>query len=297
MNDDAFGFVAEAWPVDTGVGSASPVRGENGGSIEPGPIAGLARLIERHVLPRVALAQTARRAARPSRPSRTLPDPGVEFAEGADVASFARLVLTYDASAARAFVESRRRAGAGLEDLYLELLAPVARYLGELWEADAADFTEVTLALGCLHQVLRELSPEFQRGAIDTCALRRILLVPAPGDQHTFGLSMVAEFFRRDGWDVSGGPACSEALARSVQESSFDVVGFSLSVERWVDPLTRCISAIRRQSRNRLIGVIVGGPLIVSRPDLVTRLGADVAAGGRDAPGAAFALVSRLRRD
>ena len=34
---------------------------------------------------------------------------------------------------------------------------------------------------------------------------RRILLTAVPGEQHSFGLYMVAEFFRRAGWDVVDG--------------------------------------------------------------------------------------------
>ena len=54
------------------------------------------------------------------------------------------------------------RRGASVETLYLDLLAPTARHLGDLWDADVCDFTEVTVGLGRLQQVLHELSPAFQ---------------------------------------------------------------------------------------------------------------------------------------
>ena len=60
---------------------------------------------------------------------------------------------------------------------------------------------------------------------------RRVLLLPGPGEQHTFGLSMVAEFFRRSGWEVVGGTG-PESLdpVRAVRDEWFDVVGISVGV-------------------------------------------------------------------
>ena len=46
-----------------------------------------------------------------------------------------------------------RAYGMPVETLYLDLLAPAARHLGELWCADACDFASVTLALGRLQEV------------------------------------------------------------------------------------------------------------------------------------------------
>ncbi len=122
-----------------------------------------------------------------------------------------------------------RLKGIAVETIYLELLAPVARHLGSLWEQDLCDFTEVTIGLGRLHQVLRELSPGFSQSVGHAGNGRRILLLPSPGEQHTFGLVMVSEFFRHAGWDVAGGPWEAGAdPVTMVKREWFDVVGFSL---------------------------------------------------------------------
>ena len=36
------------------------------------------------------------------------------------------------------------------------------------------------------------------------------MLVPAPGEQHTFGLRVVEEFLLRDGWEVRSNLRASE---------------------------------------------------------------------------------------
>ena len=82
-----------------------------------------------------------------------------------EVSAFAAIALNSDAVVATAHVETLRAKGLGLECIYLELLAPAARHLGELWEADLCDFTQVTLGLWRLQQVMYDLSPAFQNGA------------------------------------------------------------------------------------------------------------------------------------
>ncbi len=67
--------------------------------------------------------------------------------------------------------------------------------LGYLWEEDHCSIIDVTLGVGRLQQVLRELSPEFQqyRGLPDM--RRRALLLPVPGEQHTFETQRADGFF------------------------------------------------------------------------------------------------------
>ena len=182
---------------------------------------------------------------------------------------------------------SRRCGSAGLpiETLYLDLLAPTARHLGDLWEADVCDFTQVTIGLGRLQQVLHELSHAFQSEMAAAASLgRRVLLIPVPGEQHSFGLFMVAEFFRRAGWDVCGTEVDTrQDLVRTMRDQSFAVVGLSASCGTRLDALAASIRAARRASRNRGVGVMVGGPLFVGHPELVAHVGADATAldGGR----------------
>ena len=118
---------------------------------------------------------------------------------GEDVDELTRLVLAQDCAAAMDWCRDRVNDGVSVASVYLELLAPVARRLGEMWVNDECGFTDVTIGLCRLHQVLRDLGPSFRdtrRGAVQG---RRALLLPAPGEQHMFGAVMVAEFFRRTG--------------------------------------------------------------------------------------------------
>jgi methanogenic corrinoid protein MtbC1 len=216
-----------------------------------------------------------------------------------DVAELAGLVLSRDAQVVRAFVERMHARGTPVETLYLDLLAPTARRLGDLWCEDACDFGDVTVGLGRLQQVLHELSSAFRSDLPTPEHGRRVLLVPVPGEQHSFGLYMVGEFFRRAGWDVWGEPRVDSGadLVQLVRSQWFAVVGLSLASETRVDALASGIRALRRASRNRAIGVLVGGPLFVAHPELVARVGADATAiDGGQAPLQAQNLLALLAR-
>ena len=230
----------------------------------------LARTIELEVVPRLVLAQ--RGASVPPPSDRDHPTT-------AQVREFARLSLGRDPSPVATFVETLRDQGMPIETLYLELLAPAARHLGELWTDDLCSFSEVTLGLMRLQQVMRALSPAFlsecASGHRDHCAL----LTPVPGEQHSFGLFMVAEFLYRAGWQIWSGPLASlDELIAAVDAQWFAVAGLSVSSDAKLDTLVAAIRAIRRASCNPGIGVMVGGQIFSEHPEIARKIGADATA-------------------
>lgn len=117
----------------------------------------LARTIEAEIIPRLMLAHGG---ADPSAAQVTCE---MRAPSSPEVVEFANLVLAQDARVARTWVEAVRARGASPETIFLELLAPAARRLGELWEADLCDFTQVTLGLWRIQQVVHELGRAFAR--------------------------------------------------------------------------------------------------------------------------------------
>jgi MerR family transcriptional regulator, light-induced transcriptional regulator len=260
--------------------------------------ASLSRIIESQIIPRLMLAHRAAQGVSP------LPPVDVHAPGPEAIAEFAQIVVSNSVSVAAAYVEAQRANGMSLESVYIDLLSPAARHLGYLWENDLCDFTEVTAGLWRLQQLLHELSPAFQgdgasaqlSGLSRPKLARRALLLPAPGDQHTFGLFMVSEFFRRADWDVWGElPASTEQLINTVREERFDMVGFSVGSILKLEELKFAIRAVRLESRNKNITVMVGGPIFVAHPEYVDLVGADMtAADGRDAVIFAEELVARI---
>ena len=169
---------------------------------------------------------------------------------------------------------SKRHAGMSVETIYLDLFAPAARLLGEMWSDDLCDFSTVTVALGRLQRLLRELSPAFGTEIEYPANGRRALFAQPSDEQHSFGLSMVAEFFRREGWDVFGvvGGALEDPAVR-VRKEWADVVGLSIGSERRLDWLRKCITDVRAASRNPGSGGDGGRPDLHAAPRLGGRCG------------------------
>jgi methanogenic corrinoid protein MtbC1 len=258
--------------------SADPPRPPLGGSeplLSESQIkrARLVRTIESEIVPRLVLTRRATRGQDMWHATEN------QSPDRADVSELVRLLMAHDVSVASAYVEAVRQRGASLEAVCLELLAPAARQFGMLWDHDECDFVQVTVGLCRLHQLLRELSPEFGATEIDRKLNRRILLAPCPGEQHTFGLSLVAQFLRRADWDVwHEFPASGAEIVDIVRQNWFAVIGLSVGTQARLDALAATIGVIRRESRNPGIGVLVGGPILVERPELARLVGADATA-------------------
>jgi methanogenic corrinoid protein MtbC1 len=256
--------------------------------LDPPPLASLVNTIEGEIVPRMMLARRA--CSAPATDAALLPR---------DLDELTFLLTRHDAAvaAATALVESIRARGVSLESLCLGLLAPVARRLGALWESDDLDFATVTIALCHLHELLRQLSrgrlaPNGERGPAHA-----VLLAPVPGEQHTFGLLMVGEFFRQHGWAVTTEyPATTADLLGLVNAERYSMVGLTVGCREQLDGLSARVAQIRRASRHRGIRVLLGGRPLTEQPDLAARLGADAtAADAREAARQADHVVGLLR--
>lgn len=254
-------------------------------------LARIVRTIEQDIIPRLVRAHREPAAPQPAAPpEHVTPD---------DLQQFLPLIIALEDSGWQAMLEVLMGRGVGVDEIYVGLLTPAARELGRMWEEDRCQFTDVTVALGRMQRIMRTLSPAFGREVGHPPDGRRVLLLPAPGEQHTFGLSIVAEFFRRAGWEVVGDSEARAAdPAALVRREWFDVIGISVGLESRLDWLTSGIAAVRNASRNRAIGVMVGGPVFVANPERAAEVGADgTATDGRQAPIMAEQLLEqRLQR-
>jgi len=271
----------------TGSGSCPPRPASRAASADARGPAGIRDAVETQIVPRLVQAFRERT---PPCSAATAPAFPAD-----DVGVFAGILMRGDEAAALAFVGARRTAGASLETLYLELMSPAARHLGEMWTEDRCSFADVTIGLGSLRELMRRLSPEFLDGAEREDPRRRALLVQVPGEQHSLGLHMAAEFFRRAGWEVAAEtPQTRDDLAGLVRDQWYGVVGISVGSDAQLPEVASCVRAVRQASRNRGVGVMVGGPAFVCHPGRAALVGADAAAtDGRQAPVQAERLLAQ----
>jgi len=240
----------------------------------------LASVIAQQIVPRLLLIH---------KNARVDGDTGETFTSE-EITEFGDLTMAPDSSAARAYFEKMQASGHSLDTLFVHLLAPTARRLGEYWDQDLCDFVDVTIGVARLQELLTIF------GAADDIPLidlqHRVLLATAPGEQHVVGIDMVGKLMRASGWDttVRKGPSIKE-IAADVAAEWYAVVGVALSAEEGLEEIGRSIDEMRRVSRNKHIGVMVGGPVFTGHPERAIQVGADGVAD--DAP-AAVILAKKL---
>ncbi|MDM0113816.1 cobalamin B12-binding domain-containing protein [Variovorax sp. J22R133] len=248
----------------------------------------LARTLELDIIPRLVRFHRAV-------PASPAPDEAIQAAPSAqDIEDFVQLVLARDAAPSQAFVDVLAQHGTGVESIYLDLLAPAAQHLNYLWTQDLCEFTQVTLGLARLQRLAHELSPGLSGDRPFRGNARRVLLLPVRGEQPTPGLAITAEFFHHAGWEVEcgGGPSHVDA-ADIVRTEWFDILGLCAGSETKLENLRGCIHDVRVASRNRRIGVLVGGPIFVGHAERVKFVGADACGlDGKLAPAQAERLVA-----
>ena len=192
------------------------------------------------------------------------------------VSDFIKLATQDDPAAAIDYVRHLMFSGVPFQDVLLELMAPAARVLGERWEEDQASFVEVALGVSRMHRILREFDGVPSHLWSNAGFGRHALLLPTPGEKHSFGLRLVQEFLLRESWTVTNNPVDDvEELGALVAQEHFDIVGLSLSGQTVLEPFLESIRVIRKKSKNRKVRIIVGGHLFVERPELIESCGSD----------------------
>lgn len=199
----------------------------------------------------------------------------------------AALTVDDEAVAARGLLQHLLGRGTSFETICLGVMAPAARRLGAMWETDDCDFALVTLGLSRLQRLMRELDARIAAKAVPIDPGRVALLAVTPGEQHVLGIAMIGDFLRRAGWEIHDAVGASSAeIAQTVGRSWFCIAALSCGAPQGLGPLSARITAIRSRSRNRGIGVLVGGLAFLDNPEAAIRVGADAMA--QDARAAVF---------
>ena len=269
--------------------SLKTARGAEGGETDPARIAprstapldfptplkrersnaDLARMIESEIIPRLMLSHSPPGAGPAPQPVGSVGPRTLE--------AFARMTLASEAHALTGYIETLMQGGLSLEEIYVDLLIPTARRLGDDWNEDFISFTDVTIGLTRLQQVVRTLGHSIPTRDADEDA-RSVYFVPAPNEQHAFGLVILEDYFRRAGWRTwLDTAATGEDAARTVGHDWFDIFGLSATSDTPADVIASTIAQVRKASRNPRLFVMVGGRLFIDDPALAGVVGADAA--------------------
>ena len=242
----------------------------------------LARIISNDIVPRLLRLHTE-----------VVPDaPSIDALIGAlrpsstEIDALAHIVLGDDLEAAATYVTIMRDRGLSMEMLYVELLEPTARHLGEMWDNDECDFIDVTIGVGRLQKLLAIFNDTYTLPQLGT--RRRVIMATTPGNQHSFGASMIEKLLSAAGWDVETEYSGEvDQIVHMVKCNWFAVIGLTAGSDGQLPAMKSAVAQIRKHSKNADIGVMVGGPMFTQDPQLVVAMGADATA--PNAPAAVLA--------
>jgi len=189
---------------------------------------------------------------------------------------FVNLCISQDQKVSQAFVDHFLEKGLNKEDIFLELIAPAARYLGSQWDDDRMDFSQVNLGLVRLHAICNEIRFIHKDGSFFKSKVHRVMIASAPGSLHMLGTTILAEFFRKEDWQVVVVVSSSaNELVQAASNEWFDVIGLSISIEQQLTNLADLIDQLKRLSLNPRLAVLLGGPIFSFKELLASHFGAD----------------------
>jgi methanogenic corrinoid protein MtbC1 len=228
----------------------------------------VADVLERDLIPRLMMAHLVDGTMRPI-------EEHVEI-DADETRRFVNLTLRVEAPRLLEEVDRFLEQGVSVEEICVDLLAPAARHLGGMWEADECDFVDVTMGLWRLQEIMREISLRSPPPNAKTELARSALFCPIPGDVHSFGAQMIEEVFARAGWqsEVLLKPQRRELLDY-IARKPINLLGLTVSRESPVSAISSLIRAVRSVAVNPQLKVMVGGHAINENANLVAEIGAD----------------------
>lgn len=192
----------------------------------------------------------------------------------ADLYSLTEAYLDADEQRRHDALASVMSKGVSAADIIETVVPNTARYLGELWAHDKLSFAEVTIGAARLQETVRAIG---DRNIACNQEMTRpcILLIVPRLEQHTLGIFVLAEQFRRLGvlvhLTLGSNPA---EIVRLTRKHKFAMVGISASSRRTLASVTELVKTIR-SGILRVTPIIVGGPVTSLDVDLKALTGAD----------------------
>lgn len=177
----------------------------------------------------------------------------------------------------------------GLHRLYVELIEPSQRRVGQLWEAGELTVAGEHLATAINSFVASTCYAPLARA---TSGGPRALVVCTPEELHDLGPRMFADLLECDGWDVDfyGTSLPTRDLIGAIEQRQPRFVGLSTALVLHLGTVKRAIDDIRGALGEQAPTIVVGGAAYRGNDQLWRQVGADMGLG--DASTAVAALSS-----
>jgi len=172
-----------------------------------------------------------------------------------------RCLVESDANAAFEVLRSAIDSGAGMEEVYLDILSPVLAQIGASWARGEIDISVEHRATAVATRLVGQLSQRCVRRGRH----RGNVLIGGPaGERHSLALAMLGDLLRLHGWDVSDLGADTPANSFVHAASSINnlvAVGVSVTSDESLGSAAELLLTLRRAIGDEL-PVLLGGSAI-----------------------------------
>ena len=217
-------------------------------------------IVEAQIIPRLLVSKQI------GKPHLTLVSSSKAMPSQKEIETFTDLCVSESSKDAQSFVDDFLDTGLSTEDIFLGLLTPAAKYLGSQWDDDRMDFSQVNLGLVRLHSIANEIRCTSKSGQLVKDKAKCVMIASAPGSMHMLGTTIVADFFRKEDWQVVVAISSSaNELVKTVSNEWFDVLGLSLSIDQQLTGLADLIDQFKSLSLNPRMVVMLGGPIFSAK--------------------------------
>ena len=217
-------------------------------------------IVEAQIIPRLLVSKQI------GKPHLTLVSSSKAMPSQKEIETFTDLCVSESSKDAQSFVDDFLDTGLSTEDIFLGLLTPAAKYLGSQWDDDRMDFSQVNLGLVRLHSIANEIRCTSKSGQLVKDKAKCVMIASAPGSMHMLGTTIVADFFRKEDWQVVVAISSSaNELVKTVSNEWFDVLGLSLSIDQQLTGLADLIDQLKSLSLNPRMVVMLGGPIFSAK--------------------------------
>ena len=174
---------------------------------------------------------------------------------------FEARLLAGDSRGAWGVIEGALTAGAGMDEVYLDVIAPALVSIGDRWASGHLCVSIEHRASGIVGRIVGRLGPRFARRG-RTRGL--VVLGAVEGERHSLPVAMLADLLRHRGWEVSdlGADVPTNSFGQFVALAADELVavGLSASTDQSMAALQATVGAVREASPDTPI--IVGGAAI-----------------------------------
>lgn len=158
------------------------------------------------------------------------------------------------------------------QDVYIKVLLPAQREIGQLWHVGDVSIPEERLVTGTTREVMTLIA---NRCAPVADLSRVVLAASVAGNAHDIGLLAAADLFKLAGWHAIflGADMPAAEIAKAAQAYGANLVLLNATLTIQLSTLEAAVESIKQVAGNSK--VLVGGLALEGSPELWKQLGAD----------------------